>query len=103
MKAIFSSLLLASSVSFAGVCDLFVERTACPGKEKESYVKCAGEKSCTAKKKAETEAECKKLAEDDCSNSRIDITKSKVVKYTFGGKQSDNVCAADRPDYNKCK
>ena len=52
-----------------------------------------------------------------CDNSRLDITKYKVVTATFkgaaltGGFAADgkaaakgaNFCAADRPDLNKCK
>lgn len=87
----------------AGICEVYVERTACPGKEAESYVKCGGKQSCSNKKKAETEADCTKLGEEECSNSRVDITKSKVIKVTFGGKQSENLCKADRADFNQCK
>ncbi len=93
--------------SYAGVCELTIKRTACAGKEKESYAKCpGGVAQCASKKKAETDAECQKIAEEECSNSRTDVTKSKEITAKFGGqpvKGGANLCAADRPDYNKCK
>lgn len=104
MKGFILALSFLTTAAHAGICEIYVERTACsPATEKDSYVKCGGNKSCSSKKKAETEAECKKLGEEECSNSRLDITKSKIVKVTFGGKQGENLCKADRADFNKCK
>lgn len=89
-------------------CLIMYDRTACPGKEKISYKKCKGEKTCEKKKKAKDMAACQKMAEKSCSNSRLDITKSKMIKAKFDGQPikspsgSDNFCAADREDFNKC-
>ena len=98
---------LSSSV-YAGTCEIHYDRTACPGKEDISYKKCKGEKACTKKKRAKDLTACQKLALKSCSNSRLDITKSKIIKASFDGKPiksaegKDNFCAADRPDFNKC-
>lgn len=104
MKKIMGLLMvgLFSASAYAGVCEIYTERTACPGKETESYVKCGGKQSCSSKKSAKTAEECTKLAEAECSNSRLDITKSKVIKAKFDGKETANLCAADRADFNKC-
>jgi hypothetical protein len=94
--------LSLSTVAQAADCAIFIERTACSGHEADSYAKCGGKASCSTMKAADDDAACRKLAESECANSRVTVTKSKVVKYTFAGKQSANVCAADRPDFNKC-
>ncbi len=99
---------LASS-AYAGVCELTVTRVACAGQEAASYKKCDGKASCAVKKKADNEAACVKAAEEECVNSRTEITKSKTVSAKFDGKEvknaagSNQFCAADRPDFNKCK
>jgi len=95
-----------SQASHAGICEITVKRAACPGKEAESYKKCDGKEECTNKQKADSEAACQKLAENECVNSRLEITKSKEIKASFGGaavKGGANLCATDRPDFNKCK
>ena len=94
--------------AYAGKCEISYDRTACPGQEKISYKKCKGEKACTKTKRAKDLAGCQKLAEKSCSNSRLDITKSKVIKAKFDGAPvkskdgKDNFCAPDRADFNKC-
>ena len=101
----FGLIMLSSSVQ-AGICELKVKRVACAGKDAESYKKCDGKAECSSKKKAETEADCLKIAEEECINTRLDITKSKEITATFDGKGvkgGANLCAADRADYNKCK
>ncbi len=104
LAAIFG-LSLASS-AFAD-CVVNINRTACPGKETESYSKCGGSKSCDKDESASTEAACIAAAKANCPNSRLDITKSKVVKARFNGKQlkgpyGGSFCAPNRPDFNKC-
>ena len=102
----FSVLALASMshAAIAGVCTIHVKRTACPGKEKESYAKCDGNAECDVKKKADDEAGCAAAAAAECPNSRIEITKSKEVTAKFGDKDlGKNFCEANRPDFNKCK
>ncbi len=94
--------------AFAGECIVNTNRTACPGKEAESYSKCGGSKSCDKEDNADSEAACIAAAKAGCPNSRLDITKSKIVKARFNGKQlpgpyGGNFCAPNRPDFNKCK
>lgn len=99
---------LLASPALAGECVVHTIRTACPGKEEESYSKCGGSKSCDKKDDADTEAACIAAAKAGCPNSRLDITKSKIVKARFNGKQlpgpyGGSFCAPNRPDFNKCK
>ncbi len=95
-----------TSVSFAGDCVLKVTRTACPGKEADSYKKCKGEKSCTEEPSAASEADCAKAALEACSNARLDITDSKTITATFKGKDvmaGKQFCKENRPDFHGCK
>lgn len=112
--AALSGLAFASSAQFvpapavAGDCVVHTIRTACPGKEEESYSKCGGAKSCDKTDSADTEAACIAAAKAGCPNSRLDVTKSKVVKARWNGKQlpgpyGGSFCAPNRPDFNKCK
>jgi hypothetical protein len=99
---------LASSPASAGECIVHTIRTACPGKEAESYSKCGGSKSCDKEDSADSEAACVAAAKAGCPNSRLEITKSKVVKARFNGKQlkgpyGGGFCSQSRPDFNKCK
>ena len=89
-------------------CVVNVNRTACAGKESESYSKCGGSKSCDKDYPAATEAACIAAAKENCPNSRLEITKSKIVKARFNGKAlkgpyGGNFCSQSRPDFNKCK
>lgn len=111
------SLAFATSASAAD-CVVHVKRVACAGQEQESYKKCEGAAECDVPEAAAaTEEACSKAALAACDNSRVDVTKSKVVTATFkgaalaGGHAADgkaeakgaNFCAADRADMNKCK
>lgn len=111
-KSFFASVFLCltlGSHAYAGICEIKVVRTACPGKEVDSYKKCAGKPECSSKKKAATAEECSQLAAKECENSRMDITKSKVITATFGGQDlkgpaaGGSFCEDSRPDFNKCK
>ena len=100
-------LSFASNV-YAAECVVHTIRTACPGKESESYSKCGGAKSCDKEEMVSTEAACIAAAKAGCPNSRLEITKSKIVKARFDGKQlkgpyGGSFCAPNRPDFNKCK
>jgi hypothetical protein len=102
-----SGLSFASPV-FAGECVIHINRTACAGKESESYSKCGGAKECDKDEFAANEAACIAKAKSNCPNSRLDITKSKRVTARFNGKQlpgpfGGSFCATNRPDFNKCK
>lgn len=101
-------LTFASNAFAAKDCIVHYNRTACPGKEAESYSKCGGSKSCDKNEDASTEAECIAAAKAACPNSRLDITKSKVITARFEGKSlkgpyGGSFCAPNRPDFNKCK
>lgn len=69
----------------AGECLVKYERTACKGQEKISYKKCGGEKICVKKKRAKSKEDCQKAALKSCRNSRLDITKLKVITATYDG------------------
>lgn len=97
-----------TSTASAFECVVHITRTACAGQEAESYSKCQGAKSCDKNEDVSTEAACIAAAKAHCPNSRLDITKSKVVKARFNGKQlpgpyGGSFCAPNRPDFNKCK
>ncbi len=99
--------LTFAPVATAGECNLTVSRTACPGKEKESYSKCNGVQKCDEVKTADSAAACGKEAVKACDNvgPRQKITKSKVITAKFDGAMVEggkNFCAADRSDFNKC-
>ncbi|MDZ4787176.1 MAG: hypothetical protein SGJ02_13975 [bacterium] len=110
MRKIMILALIASTVSIsnfalAGDCELSVTRIACPGKEAESYKKCDGKPSCTELKETASADGCAKEALKACENSRLDITKSKVITSKFDGtavESNKDFCAGDRADFNKC-
>lgn len=102
----------------AADCVVHFKRTACTGQEADSYKKCDGKQECDEEKDAAAaEDACAAAALTACDNSRVDITKSKVITATFkgtalvGGFSEDgkvdakgtNFCAADRADFNKCQ
>ena len=98
--------LSLASNAYASDCIVHYNRTACPGQEVESYSKCGGTKECDKDEAASTEAACTAAATAACDNSRLEITKSKVITAKFQGKPlkgGGNFCAADRADFNKCK
>lgn len=103
-------LVLSSSVisgqAMAGSCEIQVTRKACKGKEAESYGKCGGKPVCEpATSKTSSADKCKEKAQADCSNSRLDITDSKVITAKYDGVAIDggkNLCDANRPDFGKC-
>jgi opacity protein-like surface antigen len=97
-----------ASNAYAADCVVHYKRTGCPGKEDESYKKCGGQRECDVDEAATTEAACIAEAKKACENSRLDITKSKVITAKFKGKDLNggygggNFCAPNRPDFNKC-
>ena len=108
MKVLQLSLLLAgffwSLGAQAGVCEITVTRTACPGQEKISFKKCDGKATCAKTKEFGTEAECQKYAAKKCLNRRYEVTQLKVMKATFDKKAiktpsgKDDFCSEDRAD-----
>ncbi len=69
----------------ASGCSITYTRTACPGKEAESYSKCGGLQTCTKPTTATSEDECRAAAIEACANSRLDVTRSKVITARFNG------------------
>jgi hypothetical protein len=103
-----ASFASVATTAWAGDCVLHVTRTACQGKEKESFSKCKGNASCEETKKTATAAACAKQALKACENvgDRQQQTKSKVITAKFDGKPVEdgkNFCEENRPDFNKCK
>ena len=80
--------LTAGSV-LAGECMLQVTRTACPGKETESFSKCDGKASCNESVPAASAGQCTLKAKSACSNKRLDVTKYKKVTATYDGTAVD--------------
>lgn len=89
MVLLSAALLLSFNVTAyaaeAKDCAINYVRTACAGKEAESYKKCDGKQSCTKAAEAKTVQECQDLAVKACANDRLDITKSKVITASFKG------------------
>jgi hypothetical protein len=103
----FATVALLSFVQVAqAACVINYNRTACPGKEAESYSKCNGTKTCNKEdSSAVSLAACEQAAAAACANTRLTITKSKVITATFNGKPlrgGSNFCASNRADFNKC-
>ena len=103
---------LFSNVVLAGVCTVHFKRTACSGKEVESYLKCGGKMECDQVKSAESEEACQTLALAACENARVDITKSKVITAKYGGKKimakdgKEDFCLSyekANSEFNQCK
>ena len=94
--------------AYAGECVVNYNRTACPKMEVESYSKCGGSKTCDKSEQAPSEAACIGIAKRACANTRLTITKSKIVTAKYDGKAlkgpfgGGNFCAPQRPDFNKC-
>jgi hypothetical protein len=114
--------LVFASVGMVGAahaeCVLHYERTACKGKDAESFKKCDGKAACDkAVKEATSKEACAAAALKACDNDRLDITKYKKITADMDGKPlvggfnavgkadaaGNNFCAADRPDLNKCQ
>ena len=94
--------VLMSGVLSAAPCNLKITREACPGKEKESFSKCGGNKSCIVKGEKSDISECINFAMENCKNARFDITKYKMVQVQFQGSNLENgldYCSQDRGTY----
>jgi len=101
----------ATASVFAGTCEIKYERTACPGKEKISYKKCKGKKTCSKFKEASDAQQCGAMAVKSCGNKRLKVTKSKVINAVFDGQAikasngSDDFCTVYEKaseEFNKC-
>lgn len=81
-----AALMATAGTAAAGECAIEYIRTACPGKEAESFSKCNGKQSCVLPEPAESAQACQAAALKACANDRLLITKSKVVHAKFDGK-----------------
>jgi hypothetical protein len=97
---------LAVAETAQSACVIHYNRTACPGQETVSYSKCNGTKECDKEDSgAVSEKACEQATAAACVNTRLTITKSKIVTGKFNGKPlrgGANFCASNRPDFNKC-
>ena len=97
------ALITTARTAAAGDCAVEYTRTACPGKEAESYSKCDGKQTCVLTEPAATAEACQAAALKACANDRLTVTKSKVIHAKFDGKPvmsssgKDDFCA----DYAK--
>ena len=117
MKTLVGAFGLVASLGFAGAaladdsgCVVHYVRTACQGQEAVSFKKCDGQAECDKTKAADA------AALKSCANSRLDITKYKVITTKYNGKAlvggfdtegnpdpaGLNFCDKNRPDLNKC-
>jgi hypothetical protein len=95
-----------------GNCAISYTRTACPGQEAESYVKCDGKQSCTKMVAAGSAEKCREAAIQACANDRLTVTKSKVITAKFKGQAlatkagKDDLCldyAKRDSEFNQCR
>lgn len=100
-----------AEIATAGTCEVMYNRTACPGKEKISYKKCKGKKTCSKFKQASSVEQCRKVATKSCANKRYSITKLKVIHAKYDGKLiktasgKDDFCleyAKASTEFNQC-
>jgi hypothetical protein len=94
-----------------GECGVVYTRTACPGKETESFAKCDGQPSCIRYVAAASAQACQAAALKACENDRLDITQSKMVVASYKGTPlksptgKDDYCvdyARRAAEYDKC-
>jgi hypothetical protein len=111
MKSIIALSLFVLSFTAYSKCEISYDRTACKNKEVESYAKCENKKTCTKAEAAEDIAECQEAAMLACKNTRIDITKTKVINAKWNGKEilsktnKKDFCedySKRLDEYNKC-
>jgi hypothetical protein len=123
MKTTICTLGLVASLGFSGFtladdsgCVVNYVRTACQGQEAESFKKCDGQAECDKTKPADSAEACAAAALKSCDNSRLDITKYKVITAKYNGEAlvggfdaegnadpaGANFCDKNRPDLNQC-
>jgi len=124
MKTTIFTLGLLTSLGFSGFaiaddsgCVVHYVRTACQGQEAESFKKCDGQAECDKTKPADSAEACAAAALKSCDNSRLDITKYKVITAKYNGEAlvggfdaegnadpaGANFCDKNRPDLNQCE
>jgi hypothetical protein len=94
-----------------GDCAITYTRTACAGQEAESYKKCDGKQSCTKNVAAPSADKCLEAAVQACSNDRLTVTQSKVIRASYKGQAlksksgKDDLCldyAKRDTEFNQC-
>ena len=124
MKMIVAAFGLLASLGGVGAaladdsgCVVHYVRTACQDQEAVSFKKCDGKPECDKTKAADTAEACAAAALKSCSNSRLDITKYKVITAKYNGEAliggfdaegnpdpaGANFCDRNRPDLNQCE
>src|SRR3954467_7863204 len=81
-----TALSIASFTAFAGECELTINRTACPNKDKEAYDPYKGINPTVEKKSAANDKACLANAKKACKIVRTDILAKKTVAANFDGK-----------------
>ncbi|MGZ3694244.1 MAG: hypothetical protein ACXWQO_08580 [Bdellovibrionota bacterium] len=84
-KVLFLMVLGFQAVNaLAADCVVNTTRTACPGREKDSYAKCPnGTQSCSSTVDSADAKACESAAIEACLNTRFDVTKYKKVTAKF--------------------
>jgi hypothetical protein len=82
-------------LAHAGDCAVDYTRTACAGKEAESFAKCDGKKNCVKTSPADTAQACQDVALKACANDRLDVTQSKEIKASFNGQALKSASGKD--------
>jgi len=102
IAAVFSVMSLAA---FAGDCELTINRSACPNKEKEAYDPYKGVNPTVEKKSAADEKACLANAKKACKIVRTDILSKKTVAAKFDGKTvgTANNCDGMKEAVSNCK
>ena len=88
------------------ICEVTVTRIPCKGKDAESFKKSDGKPTSTNPHKKSSLQSCTDFAKSECAILRPGVTKAKEVTAKFEGNAIEggkNLCAADRPDFNKCE
>lgn len=77
--------LTLTTAAYAGECTIITTRGSCPGKETETYKPYDGKNPTTETKKADSAADCAKLAEKSSKIIRKGTLKDKKVTAKFDG------------------
>ena len=98
-------LSVTSLAAFAGECELTINRSACPNKDKEAYDPYKGVNPTVEKKSAANDMACLANAKKACKIVRKDILSKKTVSAKFDGKTvgSANNCEGNKDAVSDCK
>ena len=86
-KSILTIALLATiaNLSYAADCLIKTTRTACAGKEEQSFSQCDGQRACAKTETVTSPEACKQAALNACANDQLDITKRKEINVNYDG------------------